>query len=64
MEICPVRDELFHADGQKGGYDQANDLFFFNSAYACQKASVTAFVYIPGDVLGLMIGAGIAQPVQ
>jgi hypothetical protein len=46
MKICPVRAELFYADGQTDRYDQANVLFFFNSANAYQKASVTGFFFV------------------
>ena len=36
MEICPLSEELFRADGQTDRYDQANGLLFFQF---CLRAS-------------------------
>jgi hypothetical protein len=63
MKICPVRAELFQADGQTDRHDQANTRFFFNFVIAYQKASVTVFVRMSWDAWGLEKEAGIAQPV-
>ena len=39
MKIRPVGDELFHADGRKDGYDEANGGFsqFFERVSKCLR---------------------------